>query len=107
MLLLKWRTHKKRGTNSDILKRIVLTDPLFNDHLHPLFPNGLEVLARHKVPKAKVVKDKGGKHKVQKKRKQNKPRKGQHIVGGIGLSKRRGCHSSSIHEPHAMFPGPI
>lgn len=76
VLQLKWRTHSKRGVVSDILKRYLLTDPVFSDHLHPLFPNGLEVLARHKVAKSKVSKSKVVKHKVAKKPKQNKPRKG-------------------------------
>lgn len=46
---LKWQRQKKRGFISDILRRTVLKKELFADHLNPLFPNGLEVLARHKI----------------------------------------------------------
>jgi hypothetical protein len=51
-LQLKWKTNKKhRGKVSDILRDTMMKHDLFTDHLHPLFPNGLEVAAKYKVVK--------------------------------------------------------
>jgi hypothetical protein len=59
---LKWKTSKKhRGKVSNVLRATILKHDLFADHLHPLFPNGLEVAAKYKLVKLSNKKQKFGK----------------------------------------------